>query len=272
MGKKLIGCPVCIEHKKYSRNALLFNLGFVCDAQANTCALEPIVKKLSGYLTTLEVVYSTFSIPICQTWCLWQLHIFQWHTCCVISTFPFSVSQLESGFIFNEESKQKLLPIMFTLLEELNATGACTLPIGILLFVYLVFVQVWVMGWNRTMSSFFFCFQMNLTPSISSWSSCGRTHRLFRSMTSLYSRSAKTISSNHSGISPRSRWGFVSVCAPALPGTELKNCLLSWTCINHVSYCTDKMYWQEEQLKVWTRPLPFLFFTTTLQTQKTLDA
>lgn len=46
---------MCIEHKKYSRNALLFNLGFVCDAQAKTCALEPIVKKLAGYLTTLEV-------------------------------------------------------------------------------------------------------------------------------------------------------------------------------------------------------------------------
>ncbi|XP_077582687.1 GATOR1 complex protein NPRL2 [Stigmatopora nigra] len=90
MGKKLIGCPVCIEHKKYSRNALLFNLGFVCDAQTNTCVLEPIVKKLSGYLTTLE---------------------------------------LESGFISNEESKQKLLPIMSTLLDDLNATGACTLPI-----------------------------------------------------------------------------------------------------------------------------------------------
>lgn len=59
MGKKLIGCPVCIEHKKYSRNALLFNLGLVCDAQTNTCALEPIVKKLSGYLTTLEVVICT---------------------------------------------------------------------------------------------------------------------------------------------------------------------------------------------------------------------
>lgn len=55
MEKKLIGCPVCIEHKKYSRNALLFNLGFVCEAQTNTCALEPIVKKLAGYLTTLEV-------------------------------------------------------------------------------------------------------------------------------------------------------------------------------------------------------------------------
>ncbi|XP_043408256.1 GATOR complex protein NPRL2 isoform X4 [Chelonia mydas] len=90
MEKKLIGCPVCIEHKKYSRNALLFNLGFVCDARAKTCALEPIVKKLAGYLTTLE---------------------------------------LESGFISNEESKQKLVPIMTILLEELNATGKCTLPI-----------------------------------------------------------------------------------------------------------------------------------------------
>ncbi|MBN3295082.1 GATOR1 complex protein NPRL2 [Amia ocellicauda] len=90
MEKKLIGCPVCIEHKKYSRNALLFNLGFVCDAQTKTCALEPIVKKLSGYLTTLE---------------------------------------LESSFISNEESKQKLVPIMSTLLEELNAKGSCTLPI-----------------------------------------------------------------------------------------------------------------------------------------------
>lgn len=60
MEKKLIGCPVCIEHKKYSRNALLFNLGLVCDAQSNTCALEPIVKKLSGYLTTLEVASYAF--------------------------------------------------------------------------------------------------------------------------------------------------------------------------------------------------------------------
>lgn len=29
-----------------------------------------------------------------------------------------------------EESKQKLVPIMTILLEELNASGRCTLPIG----------------------------------------------------------------------------------------------------------------------------------------------
>lgn len=122
MGKKLIGCPVCIEHKKYSRNALLFNLGFVCEAQTNTCALEPIVKKLSGYLTTLEVGSSEVS-----------------HAGCFLRDDPvffcLVVLQLESGFISNEESKQKLLPIMSTLLEDLNATGACTLPIGIIWYL-----------------------------------------------------------------------------------------------------------------------------------------
>ncbi|MED6258723.1 Nitrogen permease regulator-like 2 [Ilyodon furcidens] len=102
MERKLIGCPVCIEHKKYSRNALLFNLGLVCDAQTDTCALEPIVKKLAGYLTTLE---------------------------------------LESGFISKEESKQKLLPIMSTLLEDLNATGACTLPIDDSNTIQLMLIQ-----------------------------------------------------------------------------------------------------------------------------------
>ncbi|XP_041047980.1 GATOR1 complex protein NPRL2 isoform X3 [Cetorhinus maximus] len=98
MDKKLIGCPVCIEHKKYVRNALLFNLGFVCDAKAKTCSLEPIVKKLAGYLTTLE---------------------------------------LESGFISNEDSKQKLVPLMTIILEELNAHGECSLPIGTSILPYI---------------------------------------------------------------------------------------------------------------------------------------
>lgn len=138
MEKKLIGCPVCIEHKKYSRNALLFNLGFVCDAQAKTCALEPIVKKLAGYLTTLEVCSKMgtggervpgFLIPSLQ-------HLAQnaaspaerlrcTHSLCYLCS-----TQLESSFVSTEESKQKLVPIMTILLEELNASGRCTLPIG----------------------------------------------------------------------------------------------------------------------------------------------
>lgn len=147
MEKKLIGCPVCIEHKKYSRNALLFNLGFVCDAQAKTCALEPIVKKLAGYLTTLEV---------CNmmglggwAWVDGQAELGKVFACLQSppdpGTFqsrmpakgpgvcppccPCSI-QLESSFVSTEESKQKLVPIMTILLEELNASGRCTLPIG----------------------------------------------------------------------------------------------------------------------------------------------
>ncbi|NXA33337.1 NPRL2 protein, partial [Eudromia elegans] len=113
MEKKLIGCPVCIEHKKYSRNALLFNLGFVCDARAKACALEPIVKKLAGYLTTLEVPPA----PRAPGPAPGRRGAHR------------APPQLESGFISNEESKQKLVPIMTILLEELNANGKCTLPI-----------------------------------------------------------------------------------------------------------------------------------------------
>uniref|UniRef100_A0A8C6VMG2 NPR2 like, GATOR1 complex subunit n=1 Tax=Naja naja TaxID=35670 RepID=A0A8C6VMG2_NAJNA len=72
MEKKLIGCPVCIEHKKYTRNALHFNLGFVCDARAKTCALEPIVKKLAGYLTTLEVRNISI-LPASRLWSIFQV-------------------------------------------------------------------------------------------------------------------------------------------------------------------------------------------------------
>lgn len=43
--------------------------------------------------------------------------------------YPCSI-QLESSFVSTEESKQKLVPIMTVLLEELNASGRCTLPIG----------------------------------------------------------------------------------------------------------------------------------------------
>lgn len=45
------------------------------------------------------------------------------------SRCPCSI-QLESSFVSTEESKQKLVPIMTILLEELNASGRCTLPIG----------------------------------------------------------------------------------------------------------------------------------------------
>ena len=55
LNHKFIGCPVCIENAKYSRNALLFNVCFVLGPNVDTIRYEGVVKKLAGYLTSLEV-------------------------------------------------------------------------------------------------------------------------------------------------------------------------------------------------------------------------
>ncbi|XP_046985009.1 GATOR complex protein NPRL2 isoform X1 [Schistocerca americana] len=53
-GYKITGFPVRIDDAKYARNAYYFNLCFVCDAWARTVQYEPVVKKLSEYLLTME--------------------------------------------------------------------------------------------------------------------------------------------------------------------------------------------------------------------------
>ena len=52
---KFVGCPISIENAKYSRNALLFNVCFVLAPDVDTIRYEGVVKKLSGYMVTLEV-------------------------------------------------------------------------------------------------------------------------------------------------------------------------------------------------------------------------
>ncbi|XP_033115443.1 GATOR complex protein NPRL2-like [Anneissia japonica] len=88
---KIIGCPIGIEDDKYSRNVLHFNLAFVLDITSSTKPYQPLVKKLAGYLTTLE---------------------------------------LECGFLSNEESKALLPDIMKQLLSNLNEHGKCSIPIN----------------------------------------------------------------------------------------------------------------------------------------------
>ena len=88
---KIVGCPVCIDSPKYERNALMFNLCFVFDANKNTLHYESVVKKLSGYLTTLEN---------------------------------------ESGFLSNEETKQRFPGLLREILEQLNKSGTCCIPIN----------------------------------------------------------------------------------------------------------------------------------------------
>ncbi|KAG1701207.1 GATOR complex protein NPRL2 [Nymphon striatum] len=90
LGYKILGYPVNIDNKKYARNALIFNMCFICDASKRTIQYEPLIRKLSEYLTTLE---------------------------------------LESGFLSNEESKKRLPNIMDQILNNLNSYGVCTVPI-----------------------------------------------------------------------------------------------------------------------------------------------
>ncbi|XP_045598330.1 GATOR1 complex protein NPRL2 [Procambarus clarkii] len=90
LGVKVTGYPNEIKNFKYARNALIFNLCFVCDSTARTVHYEPAVKKLSEYLENLE---------------------------------------LENGFLSTEESREQMPGILQHILEELNDTGRCTVTI-----------------------------------------------------------------------------------------------------------------------------------------------
>lgn len=90
LGVKITGYPNEIKNLKYARNALIFNLCFVCDSTARTVHYEPAVKKLSEYLENLE---------------------------------------LENGFLSNEDSKHQIPGILKHILTDLNATGKCTVTI-----------------------------------------------------------------------------------------------------------------------------------------------
>ncbi|KAF9115700.1 Nitrogen permease regulator 2 [Mortierella sp. AM989] len=51
---KVIGFPINLEHNKFKRNALMFNLAFVFDKDAETSSYEPVVRKMAKVLKALE--------------------------------------------------------------------------------------------------------------------------------------------------------------------------------------------------------------------------
>eukprot|EP01135_Chromosphaera_perkinsii_P002494 Nk52_evm10s224 gene=Nk52_evmTU10s224 len=53
-GKKIMGYPVSIEHKKYPRNALMFNCFLVFKDDCFIASFEPVAEKLARFLTSLE--------------------------------------------------------------------------------------------------------------------------------------------------------------------------------------------------------------------------
>lgn len=55
LGLKIIGYPIGIDHSRYSRNRLIFNVCFVCQPHMRTFHYEPLVKKLNRYFEELEL-------------------------------------------------------------------------------------------------------------------------------------------------------------------------------------------------------------------------
>lgn len=53
-GKKILGYPIRLQNESYARNAFYFNLCFVFRPTTRTIAYEPVVKKLTDYLISLE--------------------------------------------------------------------------------------------------------------------------------------------------------------------------------------------------------------------------
>lgn len=56
LGHKFVGLFTRIENAKYSWNALVFNVCFVLGPNVDTIRYEGMVKKLAGYMTSLEVI------------------------------------------------------------------------------------------------------------------------------------------------------------------------------------------------------------------------
>jgi len=99
---KIVGCPVCMEDKKYERNILMFNLCFVCTAHSKTKPIEPVVRKLADYLTTLET---------------------------------------ESGFVSNEATKSQIQALIERILSDLNRTRRCSILVNDSVTIYLKVVD-----------------------------------------------------------------------------------------------------------------------------------
>ncbi|CAG8499748.1 2654_t:CDS:2 [Diversispora eburnea] len=90
---KVMGFPVLIEDMKYEnsmRSKFMFNLSFVFDRGADTSSYEPVVRKVARVLQTLEI---------------------------------------ESGFLYDKETKDFMYNIIEQLLEDLNSYCECQIPI-----------------------------------------------------------------------------------------------------------------------------------------------
>lgn len=90
--KKVMGYPVQIEHKRYLRNSILFNVCFIFSASEKSLErYKPVVKKLAEVFRDLE---------------------------------------MESGYLYHDMRKKELLSLLPRVREELNAHQKCYVPVG----------------------------------------------------------------------------------------------------------------------------------------------
>lgn len=52
---RIMGCPKCIDDKKYERNAFIFNFVFVFSSSIDTSTYEPVIQKMGNAFRTYEV-------------------------------------------------------------------------------------------------------------------------------------------------------------------------------------------------------------------------
>ncbi|XP_065909440.1 GATOR1 complex protein NPRL2-like isoform X2 [Dysidea avara] len=86
----IMGCPRGITDKKYDRNTLIFNFGFVFDKDCDTVPFESVVRKLGA---------------------------------------TFRIYELENGFLSDNVRRGKLPGILAQMFNELNHHGMCSITI-----------------------------------------------------------------------------------------------------------------------------------------------
>ncbi|XP_067947892.1 GATOR1 complex protein NPRL2-like [Watersipora subatra] len=115
-GHKILGCPVHIKNSNYSRNAFIFNVCFVFKPNANTKCYERVLKKLVQYFTVLEMESNYLSR---------------------LSPNIYEEPPAEKKFFTS------LREVLSQVMERLNSTGCCAIPIDEANTIHLKLVPIY---------------------------------------------------------------------------------------------------------------------------------
>ena len=69
----VMGCPKCIDDKKYERNAFIFNFVFVFSSSTDISAYEPVIQKMGNAFRTYEVSCKYMGMCISCSWYIYVI-------------------------------------------------------------------------------------------------------------------------------------------------------------------------------------------------------